>query len=60
MDVHQSVFLETGLSHKDNVTLSDWFASGVDDIFIYDASRMVLVKFNDGNQIWLTPGERKK
>lgn len=32
MDAHQAVFLETGMSHKDNVTLSDWFASGVDDI----------------------------
>lgn len=60
MDVHQSIFLETGLSHFDNVVLSDWIASGVDKIFVYKSSQMVLVKFNDGNQIWLTPGERKK
>lgn len=60
MDAHQSIFLETGMSHKDNITLSDWIASGVDDIFIYDSSRMVLIKFNDGNQLYLVPGKRKK
>lgn len=59
-ETHQSVFVETGLSHKDNIVLSDWMASGVNDIFIYDSSRMVLVKFNDGNELWLVPGPRKK
>ena len=57
---HEAVFLETGLSHKDNVAISDWITSGVDDIFIYDSSRMVLIKLNDGNELWLVPGERKR
>lgn len=57
IETHQTVFIETGLSHKNNITLSDWMASGVDDIFIYESSKMVLVIFNNGNHLWLAQKE---
>ena len=56
---HQAVFLETNMSYDDNVILSDWIASGVDDIFTFKNSEMICVVFNDGNELWLTSKETK-
>lgn len=54
----QSVMLWTDFSFDDNKTISDWIASGVDDIFIAEHSKMVVITLNDGNRIYL--GSKKE
>lgn len=54
----QSVMLWTDFSFDDNKTISDWIASGADDIFIAEHSKMVVITLNDGNRIYL--GSKKE
>ena len=46
--------LRIDFSFEDIKTISDWIASGVDDIFIAEKSKIVVITLNDGNRIYLS------